>query len=57
MVPVAFSRMVWRALRRPSKRGIRSLCVSRAFFACRVGEVSTQYIISIECLVVCLLVS
>jgi len=44
MVPVAPSRMLWSVLRCPSKQGISSLCCSRAFSACWVGEVSTQYL-------------
>jgi hypothetical protein len=52
-VPVASSRMVWRVLRCPSKRGISSLCCSCAFSACWVGEVSAQYLISIRCLLFC----
>jgi len=48
MVPVAPSRMVWRVLRCPSKRGISNMCCSRAFSACWIGEVSTQYLILIK---------
>jgi len=36
---------MWRALRCPSKRGISGICCSRAFSACWVGEVYTQYFI------------
>jgi hypothetical protein len=50
-----------RVLQCPSKRGMSSLCCPRAFSVCWVGEVSTQYLISIKCvsrcLAVCLLVS
>jgi len=36
-----------------SKRGICSLCYSRAFSACWVGEVSTRYLIPIRCILFC----
>ena len=57
MVPVAPSWMVWRVLQCTSKRGISSLCCSRSFSACWVGEVSMQYLISmksISCLFYCM---
>ena len=50
MMPVAFSRMVWRVLRCPSKQGISNLYCSCAFSACWVGIVSTQYFILFKCL-------
>jgi len=46
MVPVAPSRMVWRVLWCPNKRGISNLCCSCAFSACWVGDVPTQHLIS-----------
>jgi len=39
---------MWRVLRGPSKQGINGLCCSCACFACWVGEVPTQYSISIR---------
>ena len=49
MMPVAPSRMVWRVMRCPSKRGISSLCCSRACSACWVGEAS-RHLILIWCI-------
>ena len=62
VLPVVSRRMVRRVIRCPSKRGTNSLCCSCAssvcwslyfpcaFSACWIGDVSTQYLISIRCI-------
>jgi len=50
MVPVAPSRVVWRVLRCPSKRGISSLFCSCAFSACWIREASTRYFLLMRCI-------